>query len=350
MKTNKIILNSCFILALSLTKTITAQLKVQSSNGHVGVGTLNPISKLQVVGDAAVFSSTGGWPTSAAFIRCNNNFSGSTNPEYTWFNADQTGLFHPSANVIGFTAGGTQYANISNGVYKLKVFGSAVTSGGTWVNSDKRFKKNINIIDGALNKVLKLSGVNYEYNKDEYKPYNFDDGKTLGFIAQDLEQVVPEVVKKDEKGYYSINYTALIPLLVEAFKEQNKKIEDLQQQVQTLNSSNGNSSNGAINSQNGNSINPLGNIGQGSNAILYQNAPNPFNNETKIKFFIPSTVKTANLYIYDKEGNKKKSILIEARNESDIKIAANELGQGIYFYSLILDGVIFDSKTMLITQ
>lgn len=92
--------------------------------------------------------------------------------------------------------------------------------------SDIRFKKDIVPIDHALNKVMQLKGVYYNF-KDTAR---FGSQHQIGFIAQDIEKVVPEVVVNG-KEYKSVNYQYLTALLAEAIKEQ-------QQQIETLKTSN----------------------------------------------------------------------------------------------------------------
>jgi hypothetical protein len=78
-----------------------------NSNGNVGIGTASPIASLQVNGWGLFTTSTGS-PTSAALIRANSTYSTPTTPDFTWWNNDQVGLFHPAPNVIGFTTLGAE--------------------------------------------------------------------------------------------------------------------------------------------------------------------------------------------------------------------------------------------------
>lgn len=86
-----------------------------NGSGNMSLGGTTPQARLHVTGNALVTSNVGS-PTSAAYIRGNNGYSGVTTPDYTWWGNDQTGLFHPAANVIGFTNGGAETMRIhSNG-------------------------------------------------------------------------------------------------------------------------------------------------------------------------------------------------------------------------------------------
>jgi hypothetical protein len=120
------------------------------------------------------------------------------------------------------------------GGYMLYVQGAAYATG-SWNSSDVRFKKNILPISGALEKVLKVSGNSFEFRNDEFKDYHFAEGKQYGFIAQELEKEFPEVVKTESDGYKSVNYNGMIPVLLEAIKEQQKVIERLKTDNENLN-------------------------------------------------------------------------------------------------------------------
>ena len=95
--------------------------------------------------------------------------------------------------------------------------------------SDYRLKENIEPIKNALDKVLHLNGVNFEWKDKERRGY----GKQIGMIAQDVKKYVPEVVfKKDE--YYGMNYSPIVSLLVEAIKEQQPQIDELLERLDIL--------------------------------------------------------------------------------------------------------------------
>jgi hypothetical protein len=97
----------------------------------------------------------------------------------------------------------------------------------TFTYSDRNLKKNINLIPNALNKVLKLDGVEFNWKKD--------NRRDLGLIAQDVEMVFPELVKTSETtGLKSLEYGNLVAPLVEAIKEQQKQIEELKVEIENL--------------------------------------------------------------------------------------------------------------------
>jgi len=100
--------------------------------------------------------------------------------------------------------------------------------------SDSRLKRNVAKITDALAGLLSLKGVTYQYNVAEYPELGLSSGPQIGFIAQELEQVYPELVTTKANGFKAVNYAQLVPVLVEAIKEQQSMIADLQEQVNEL--------------------------------------------------------------------------------------------------------------------
>jgi hypothetical protein len=116
---------------------------------------------------------------------------------------------------------GNAASNINNRTFFVQ--GSAGGTGAWWNDSDEKLKKNIKTIDDPLKKVLALRGVNYEW-KDTT---NHEKGLQIGFIAQEVIKILPEVVANNG-GTYSMQYAPINALLVEAIKAQQKKIESLE--------------------------------------------------------------------------------------------------------------------------
>ncbi len=105
-------------------------------------------------------------------------------------------------------------------------------------SSDERFKKNITQVSGALEKVMAINGVNYDFRVDEFKGYNFPTERQVGFLAQNVEAVMPEVVKTNGDGYKSVDYAKLTAVLNEAIKEQQLLIKGLQKEILSANTQN----------------------------------------------------------------------------------------------------------------
>jgi len=95
--------------------------------------------------------------------------------------------------------------------------------------SDVRLKENIEPLESALDKVKNLRGVSYNWKKIDDK--NFPEGRHYGVIAQEIEKVLPEVVSTAPDGTKSVAYMGVIPVLIEAIKEQQKRIEALEKKL-----------------------------------------------------------------------------------------------------------------------
>ncbi len=170
-----------------------------------------------------------------------------------------TGSRYGIYNYIGNQGSGTRYGIYSyvsgDDAYAGYFVGDVHVSGNMTITSDERTKENVRGLNGAMNIVQQLQPVSYTYKKD----MNFDlpSREQFGFLAQDVEQVLPDLVKtiqqpaernhpKMEEGkedmqteviepetteLKAINYVGLIPILVEAIKEQQEEIEKLKKQV-----------------------------------------------------------------------------------------------------------------------
>ena len=107
----------------------------------------------------------------------------------------------------------------------LNITGDIVATGDVTAFSDRRFKHNVVQIDNALEKVKALRGVSFEK----------DNRMSIGVIAQEVEEVIPEVVHTNDEGLKSVAYGNIVGVLIEAIKEQNLKIEELKQEIDKLN-------------------------------------------------------------------------------------------------------------------
>jgi len=121
---------------------------------------------------------------------------------------------------------------ITNPSYNLHVNGSICYSGGACA-SDIRFKKNITTIQNGLNKIVSLTGVSFDWRYNEFNK-SFKKTRDIGFIAQDVQKVLPELVTSDNDGYLSVDYEKITAVLTEAMKEQQTQIENLKAANQNL--------------------------------------------------------------------------------------------------------------------
>jgi hypothetical protein len=118
--------------------------------------------------------------------------------------------------------------------YKLHVNGS-VAGVGAYVNlSDARFKKNITPLTNALETVLGLRGVSFEWRAEEHPELDFEPGRQVGLVAQEVAKVLPEAVSQDSEGTCALAYSKVVPVLVEAINEQQAALQTKEAELQAL--------------------------------------------------------------------------------------------------------------------
>lgn len=121
---------------------------------------------------------------------------------------------------------------------QLNVYGN-IYANNFPTSSDIRFKKEIQTLTASkVSKLDQVRGTSYTFRTQEFKNRGFSKGNQMGFIAQELIKVYPELVSKDTDGYYSVNYTGLIPVLVEAVKDLRKKNNVLKNESKSLKAAN----------------------------------------------------------------------------------------------------------------
>lgn len=199
-----------------------------------------------------------------------------------------------------------------------------INSTGALLTSDRRFKKDIENIPNSLELVRKIQGTKYHFNQEAFPDRNFGGGLQYGFIAQELEQVIPEATVLNSDGYYAVNYTMLIPVLAEAIKEQDKTVTELRNELAELRSQ----------------LNDL-KAGQQPGDLkgyrLDQNTPNPTGGNTVIAYALPAGTTGARITVYDLAGRTIQSWSLSDL-EGQITINASTLSGGLYIYDLQVGG------------
>jgi hypothetical protein len=267
--------------------------------------------------------------------------------------------------------GGNSYAGYFDG--DIKVTGTAYGTNMNWTISDQRYKKDIKKLEGISEKLQKISGYNYYLKTDEYKEMNFDSREQMGFLAQELKEVFPQLVKEDNSGNFMVNYQGMIPVLVEAIKEQQKQIDektgvpsDVQKQLEEQKKINESlmNQNTALSSRLDKleqMINSCCSADQGSKAgkgqavnltdknviVLNQNVPNPFAESTVITYTIPTDFARAQLIFSTSDGKIIKTVDITTKGDGYLSVFANDLSNGLYSYSLVVDGKVIATKKMV---
>jgi hypothetical protein len=205
--------------------------------------------------------------------------------------------------------------------FNLSVNGSDV-SHSSWLN-ERTFFINIPMVD-ALGKIKQLTGegrVIYPTNEIEYK-----------VDAHTLRQILPDLVKSDLSA---VNYQGLIPVLVEAIKELSNKVSVLETQLAEFTVG----------------FSPASSAHSPSlKSALQQNTPNPANATTVIKYTIGNEGRQASIYLFDAQGNEVKAFHQLKVGEDEVNIATGQLRPGLYHYSLVVNGNVVDTKSMIVSK
>ena len=282
--------------------------------------------------------------------------------------------------------------------------GSVSSIGGTvgWSTlSDGRFKKNIHEDVHGLDFIKQLQPITYTLNIAALNKQTGADKKTdllnatarsaedkgieqqekniyTGFIAQDVETAAKKIgynfsgvdKPKNENDIYGLRYSDFVVPLVKAVQELsslndkkdsiitnlNSKVDKLQLQLtnilqqinevkatQQLCCANNNTTQQTSVTQQEIVLNT-------DVASLEQNSPNPFSNNTVIRYYLPSKTNNAQLIITNINGHVIKSIVVGTKGAGQLSLSAGILASGNYFYSLIVDGKKVDTKQMIITK
>ncbi|MEK7646850.1 MAG: tail fiber domain-containing protein, partial [Patescibacteria group bacterium] len=168
-------------------------------SGNVGIGTTGPLSTLSVGGVGNSLYAT--------YVTSSNSTDG------------MAAIYGIASASTGITAGLYGVASSANG---WGLYCQASKCGGSVVwtnNSDARLKKDITTLDNSLSKVLQLRGVNFAWKSDA------SSTPQIGFLAQEVLPIVPQVVTQGRDGYYAMSYASLTALLVNAIHDINDIVD-----------------------------------------------------------------------------------------------------------------------------
>jgi hypothetical protein len=144
------------------------------------------------------------------------SYNNSTDAMDIQVNAATRMTINPSGNVgIGTTSPSDKLHVVGN----IRASGSVFASCGTLVCSDTRYKTNVRPVERALAVVEKLRPVRFDWKRQQFPDQHFTANRQVGLIAQEVREVLPEVVQEDSNGYLAVDYGRLTPLLVEAVNE-----------------------------------------------------------------------------------------------------------------------------------
>jgi hypothetical protein len=286
--------------------------------------------------------------------------------------------------ISGFTyssySGATIGSNVplSSGNVKLEVNG-VLRSTMSIVTSDGKLKTDVKDLKEALSIVKSLKGKTYNWSSEFQKKSGVDNGRHIGFIAQEIREVLPELVIEDENKQLGVNYTELIPVLVEAIKDQQNQIDDLKSgnkissiaPSSTVDIDAMNKEMNQLKSENQmfkekfelleKSISLLCESGCAGlekakqNAedadVLYQSIPNPTDSEALINFYLSKKYNNASIQINSLEGKSMETIVLDAsQGKGSVKIQLGQYAAQTYFYSLIVDNKVVDTKKLTVIR
>jgi hypothetical protein len=290
------------------------------------------------------------------------------------------------------------YFTLNTQSNQINIGNSAITSIRGQVNfgtySDGRYKKEVKENIPGLKFINKLKPVTYkidatgmgkfigEGGNDETESDSKNATNNLmnrqrkekekitytGFIAQDVEKAAKELnydfsgieVPKNEHDLYSLRYAEFVVPLVKAVQELDAEntqlkstlsdalaqLSDIKDQLSDLKTNQQLCCAQSIS----NDQNTQAQTSGITQASLEQNAPNPFNSTTVIRYNIPKVIKQASLVITNSNGQTLKSILLTQRGSGETTISEGTLAAGSYFYSLIIDGKRTATKQMMLTK
>lgn len=345
---------SSFLLSLSMlfAQPLTAQIKVRS-NGHVKMGSLSaststtygleigyPKIRIHPSGDA--YSVTGAPNDIYIYGECSPSIGGGG------------GVIGPTSVTPAAAAYECRVTLEGQNFYIGTVKNPAhlMTTSGTAIISDSRYKNNIRNMEGGLSEILQLRPVRFDYKQLNYNESTRDSLARLnqaGFIAQEVGQIIPEAVNYNIfEDFYSLSPATLIPYMVAGIQELHAIIQELTDRIAVLEAENA-----ALSTPTFNSVSPKGEPAETVTAEtnrLWSNVPNPFKQETRIRYALTEDVREAQLCIYDLSGKQLACHRLMDRGESEFTLRAASLMPGIYLYSLIADGNVIDTHRMVVTE
>jgi len=379
------------VLMLLIPMLAFSQVYVKAPNGHTGVGTNSPLGKLHITEGAAqlivkaapvaasykLVDITAGLDGSVRVGAINpsaNNFGGAVFQAFSDNAPNHKGRFYfdagtnASAGIYFRTSTITRMAILQNGkvgigtaspTEALHVNGN-IKYTGTLMSSDKKLKRNITPYTRGLDALMKITPITYEYNG---KGGTMRGDAHVGLVAQELQSVAPELVEQfthremseatlteqhkvlHEANYLQIRDNEVKYLLINAVKEQQDKIENLEEELAEMKEMMRTVLDGQNTEINQQDINL-----DGRGAYLEQNQPNPFNANTLIKYNVPTDVKNALVNIFDENGRLIHTERIAQMGAGQLSVKAGTITAGTYSYSLVVDGNVVDTKRMVIVK
>jgi|GEM_PF-6643202 len=226
-----------------------------------------------------------------------------------------------------------------------------IFSDGVYLGSDINIKENRVRTVKALDKISAIPVYTYKYKTftiekgpDKGLESASDTNLHMGVIAQDVQKIAPYMVREVKNGKLAVDYMQLIPLALDGVNELNIELQKTKAELDLL-KARYNKLEESLNTEQGNKSAKS----VGLNFNLFQNAPNPFTEETKIEYELGSYYKIAFIYIFNLQGSMIASYPL-TNNKGVVSVKGNDLNAGMYLYSLIVDGMEIDTKRMILTK
>ena len=248
-------------------------------------------------------------------------------------------FFHGTTNLLGQTMAQEIYTPADNNLSE-NVASVATRSGeGMLDNLLKMNVREFNMksslpvnVPENLDDMTEEKRQSYEYlKKDQEKMYS---RRHFGLSAQELKEIYPNLVLEAQDGYLYINYIELVPVLIRAIQELKGELDEVK----------GNS--GSVKRA---PVATAVNTAIGSGNVLYQNTPNPFKEQTTIRFSLADDTQSASICIFDMTGKMLKNLPVSS-GQSSVSLNGWELGEGMFLYTLIVNGKEIDTKRMIISK
>jgi hypothetical protein len=359
-----------------------------TTGGNVGIGTNNPTEALHVVGNVRfsgalmpnnsagssgnVLVSAGSgspptWATASTFVSgqawalignsgttAGTDFVGTSDDEnlvLKAYNAKMIELISSGTSttvgqiVIGGGSATGGAVNTLNGVTQIN---GNTTVSGTFTTSDARLKEHVVTLDNALAKVMKLRGVEYDFRPGVAPELNLPQTHQIGLIAQEVEEVVPEVINEGGNGYKAVAYQNLVGLLVESTKEQQSIIESQRTTIDNLSTRLA-----RLEAMIDPSLKPItpGTKEEGKSIQLEQNSPNPFDRTTIIRYVVPNGIGNAEMVLFEAgTGREVERFIIANRGAGEVTVSVAGLASGSYVYGIVADGRLVQTRTMVVAR
>jgi len=210
-------------------KTYTSEIRVGGETGATGyVAAING----KLIATEVKVLPIGSWPGgTGTSINSNGTVTldGGSGEAFSILNGGDVRIFDdPGTSSALIYAGAPASTGENKAILTFLSDGKTFSFNGTGgaVSSDARLKQDIIPLTNSLQKIMQLNGYSYRF-----KTKALDEQKEIGVLAQEVKKVLPEAVYTDDKGLYSVSYNALLPLLINAVKEQQTQINELKQKL-----------------------------------------------------------------------------------------------------------------------